>query len=62
MPLQYRGRILYGDYFVAGNFGGGLVPPLGIPKLQLHHAQPNMQVNAVRRVINSCKSNFFFLG
>ena len=29
------GGILYGDYFARENFGGGISPPLGIPKLQL---------------------------
>ena len=48
------GGILHGDYFAAENFvGEGIAWPLGIPKLQLPHAHPNMQVNAVHRAINS---------
>ena len=34
---------LYGDYFAGEIFGGGISPPLGIPKLQhLHCTADNL--------------------
>ena len=49
MPQRYRGRgggILYRDYFARETFAGGTSPPLELPKLQLPHAQPNVQAHA----------------
>ena len=37
--------MLHGNCFTRENFGG-ILPPLGIPKPQLPHAHPDMQVNA----------------